>query len=91
MADDTAIATRRSPSPRKNIVGPKENNEENLSERSYLDEEQPRSQGLSTDDDNAESILESLQSDSRAATDVVNLCMNKVCLYDNKYSITVKC
>ena len=31
-----------------------------LSERSYLDEEQPRSQGLSTEDDNAESILESL-------------------------------
>ena len=73
------------------MVGPKENNEENLSERSYLDEEQPRSQGLSTEDDNAESILESLQSDSRAATDVVNLCMNKVwfVLYDYKYSITV--
>ena len=78
MADDTAIATGRNRGLGKNIVGPKENTEENLSERSYLDEEQPRSQGLSTEDDNAESILESLQSDSRAATDVVNLCMNKV-------------
>ena len=90
MADDQAIASGRSPSPRKKILGPKENTEENISERSYLDEEQPRSQGLSTEDDNAESILESLQSDSRAATDVVNLCMNKVCLYDYKYSNTVK-
>ena len=87
MAEDRSKSPKNSPigekngrraSPGKQKIGPTQHFDETLSDGTDVEEEQLNSHVLSADDNDGESLLESLNSESRAATDVVNLCMNKV-------------
>ena len=70
-----SFGIQRGRSPRRRLVGPKQNIDETSSEGTDVEDEQILSQDLN---DDGESLAESLTSTSKVTVDVVNLCLHKV-------------